>query len=140
MKLLLMLKKKNIKKNPYFFLSEDEKDFIDKTYDFNKRKILPHKIVCPKNMIKDIVTNMTKKLPSPVYFNEPLSMGQKQCEKFKYMDLLIKAGKESSREIQMCYISAFLIGEIFINLGRSLKPFNPILGETYEFFDNAKKF
>ena len=67
-------------------------------------------------------------------------MGQKQCEKFKYMNLLIKAGKESSRELQMCYISAFLIGEIFINLGRSLKPFNPILGETYEFFDNAKKF
>ena len=91
-------------------------------------------------MIKDIVTNITKKLPSPIYFNEPLSIGQKQCEKFKYMDLLIKAGNESSREMQMCYISAFLIGEIFINLGRSLKPFNPIIGETYEFFDNVKKF
>ena len=51
---------KNIKKNPYYFLSEDEKDFNDKTYNFNKRKNLPHKIVCPKNMIKDIVTNMTK--------------------------------------------------------------------------------
>ena len=131
---------KDIKKNNYFFLSEDEKDFIDKSYDFNKRKNLPHKIVCPKNMIKDIVTNYTKKLPSPVYFNEPLSMGEKQCEKFKYMDLLIKAGNESSKEMQMCYISAFLIGEIFLNLGRSLKPFNPIIGETYEFFDNERKF
>ena len=40
----------------------------------------------------------------------------------------------------MCYISAFLIGEIFLNLGRSLKPFNPIIGETYEYFDNEKKF
>ena len=131
---------KDIKKNNYFFLSEDERDFIDKSYDFNKRKNLPHKIVCPKNMIKDIVTNYTKKLPSPVYFNEPLSMGEKQCEKFKYMDLLIKAGNESSKEMQMCYISAFLIGEIFLNLGRSLKPFNPIIGETYEFFDNERKF
>ena len=131
---------KDIKKNNYFFLSEDERDFIDKSYDFNKPKNLPHKIVCPKNMIKDIVTNYTKKLPSPVYFNEPLSMGEKQCEKFKYMDLLIKAGNESSKEMQMCYISAFLIGEIFLNLGRSLKPFNPIIGETYEFFDNERKF
>ena len=131
---------KDIKKNNYFFLSEDERDFIDKSYDFNKRKNLPHKIVCPKNMIKDIVTNYTKKLPSPVYFNEPLSMGEKQCEKFKYMDLLIKAGNESSKEMQMCYISAFLIGEIFLNIGRSLKPFNPIIGETYEFFDNERKF
>ena len=131
--------KQDIKKGTYFFLSEDESDFIDKTYNFNKRKNLPHKIVCPKNMIKEMVTNMTKKLPAPVYFNEPLSMGEKQCEKFKYMDLLIKAGNETSKEKQMCYISAFLIGEMFLNLGRSLKPFNPIIGETYEFFDNEKK-
>ena len=128
------------KKNPYYFLSDNENDFIDKTYNFEKRINLPHKIVCPKNMVKELITNMTKKLPSPVYFNEPISMGQKQCEKFKYMDLLIKAGRENSREKQMCYISAFLIGELFLNLGRSLKPFNPIIGETYEFFDNEKKF
>ena len=131
---------KEIKKGPYHFLSDNETDFIDKTYDFEKRTSLSHKIVCPKNMIKEVITNMTKKLPSPVYFNEPLSMGEKQCEKFKYMDLLIKAGNEPLKEKQMCYISAFLIGEIFLNLGRSLKPFNPIIGETYEYFDNEKKF
>ena len=131
---------KETKKSQYYFLSQDEKDFTDKLYDFKKRVNLPHKIICPKNIVKEIITNLTKKLPSPVYFNEPLSMGEKQCEKFKYMDLLIKAGNEPSRELQMCYISAFLIGEIFLNLGRSLKPFNPIIGETYEYFDNEKKF
>ena len=128
------------KNKPFFFLSDNIYDFHDDLYNFERRKILPHKIVCPKNIIKEFITNFTKKLPSPVYFNEPLSMGQKQCEKFKYMDLLIKAGNEPSRELQMCYISAFLIGEIFLNLGRSLKPFNPIIGETYEYFDNEKKF
>ena len=131
---------KETKKSQYYFLSQDENDFTDKLYDFKKRVNLPHKIICPKNIVKEIITNLTKKLPSPVYFNEPLSMGEKQCEKFKYMDLLIKAGNEPSRELQMCYISAFLIGEIFLNLGRSLKPFNPIIGETYEYFDNEKKF
>ena len=140
----IILKKKDSlkdpKKNPYYFLSDNIEDFHDDNYNFEKRNDLPHKIICPKNIIKEIITNMTKKLPSPVYFNEPLSMGQKQCEKFKYMDLLIKAGNETSKEMQMCYISAFLIGEIFLNLGRSLKPFNPIIGETYEFFDNEKKF
>ena len=132
--------KKDPKKNPYYFLSDNIEDFQDDIYNFKKRKDLPHKIICPKNIIKEMITNMTKKLTSPVYFNEPLSMGQKQCEKFKYMDLLIKAGNETSKEMQMCYIAAFLIGEIFLNLGRSLKPFNPIIGETYEFFDNEKKF
>jgi hypothetical protein len=131
---------KESRKNPYFFLSDNIDDFKDNNYNFEKRNALPHKIVCPKNLIKEVVTNLTKKLPSPVYFNEPLSMGQKQCEKFKYMDLLIKAGNEESKEMQMCYISAFIIGELFLNLGRSLKPFNPIIGETYEYFDNEKKF
>ena len=128
------------KKNPYYFLSNNIEDFHDDNYNFEKRTVLPHKIVCPKNIVKEIVTNYTKKLPSPVYFNEPISMGQKQCEKFKYVDLLIKGGQESSKEKQMCYIGAFIIGEIFLNLGRSLKPFSPIIGETYEYFDNSKNF
>ena len=131
---------KDNKKDPYFFLSDNLEDFHDDNYNFEKRTNLPHKIVCPKNIIKEVVTNLTKKCPSPVYFNEPLSMGQKQCEKFKYIDLLIQAGKEISREKQMCYIAAFFIGEIFLNLGRSLKPFSPIIGETYEYFDNSKNF
>ena len=127
-------------KSPYFFLSDNKDDFHDDLYNFERRTVLPHKIVCPKNIIKEFITNLTKKLPSPVYFNEPISMGQKQCERFKYMDLLIKAGTEPSKEKQMCYIAAFLIGELFLNLGRSLKPFSPIIGETYEYFDNSKNF
>ena len=83
------IKDKEVKKGQYYFLSENKNDFVDKLYDFKKRVNLPHKIVCPKNMVKELITNMTKKAPSPIYFNEPLSMGQKQCEKFKYMDLLI---------------------------------------------------
>ena len=128
------------KQNPFFFLSDNINDFHDDLYNFERRKVLPHKIVCPKNIIKEFITNLTKKLPSPVYFNEPISMGQKQCERFKYMDLLIKAGKEPIKEKQMCYIAAFIIGELFLNLGRSLKPFSPIIGETYEYFDNSKNF
>ena len=131
---------KELKKNQYYFLSDNIEDFHDENYNFEKRNELPHKIICPKNIIKEMVTNMTKRLPSPVYFNEPISMSQKQCEKFKYMDLLIKAGKENNKEMQMCYIAAFLIGELFLNLGRTLKPFNPIIGETFEFFDNEKNF
>ena len=68
-------------------------------------------------------------------------MCQKQCEKFFYLDLLSTASKiENDKPLQMCYISAFIIGEIFKNLGRFLKPFTPIWGETYEFFQTCKKF
>ena len=141
-KVVTLEKKPTIKdkNSQYYFLSDNIEDFHDDNYNFDKRTSLPHKIVCPKNIVKEIMTNYTKKLPSPVYFNEPISMGQKQCEKFKYIDLLIKAGQEPSKEKQMCYIAAFIIGEIFLNLGRSLKPFSPIIGETYEYFDNSKNF
>ena len=60
-------------------------------------------------------------------------MDKEQCEKFKYMDLLIKTENESSRKLQMCCVSSFLTGETFLNPGRNLKIFNPIIGETYEY-------
>ena len=36
--------------------------------------------------------------------------------------------------------SAFIIGEIFTNINRFLKPFSPIVGETFEYYINSKKF
>ena len=88
-----------------------------------------------------MISIFTKKSSSPIYFNEPLSMCQKQCEKFFYLDMLTKASKQvNDKPLQMCYICAFIIGEIFLNIGRFLKPFNPILGETYEYFQNYHKF
>lgn len=121
--------------------SSNIEDFNDKNYDKSKiRKELSKPLTFPPNMIKEMVTNFTQKNKSlPVYFNEPISMGQKQCEKFYYLDLLTKAANEPKQEMQLCYISAFIIGEIFLNIGRSLKPFNPIIGETYEYFNNNLK-
>ena len=124
--------------------NEDNNDneFFNKNYDTNKiRKELAKPLTFPPNMIKEIVTNFTQKKKSyPVYFNEPLSLGQKQCEKFYYLELLNKAANEEKKEMQLCYISAFLIGEIFLNIGRTLKPFNSIIGETYEYFNNNLNF
>ena len=88
-----------------------------------------------------MITAMTQNKPAPVYFNEPLSMGQRQCEKFYYLSLLKKVCQESkNKSLQIAYISAFIIGELFLSLNRNLKPFNPIIGETYEYFDNEKNF
>ena len=122
-------------------IKNNENEFFNKNYDTNKiRKNLKKPLSFPPNIIKEIVTNFTQNKALPVYFNEPLSMGQKQCEKFYYLDLLKKAANEEKKEMQLCYISAFIIGEIFLNIGRSLKPFNPIIGETYEYFNNNLNF
>ena len=88
-----------------------------------------------------MISSVTQNKPSPVYFNEPLSICQKQCEKFFYLDLLKKVSLENkNKSLQLAYISAFIIGEIFLGLNRNLKPFSAIIGETYEFFDNKNQF
>ena len=113
------------------------KDYIPS----KKRKNLSKPLSFPPNLMKEMVINFTQnKTALPVYFNEPLSMLQKQCEKFYYLDLLNKANEEPKQEMRLCYIAAFIIGEIFLNNGRTLKPFNPIIGETFEYFINDKNF
>ena len=113
------------------------KDYIPS----KKRKNLSKPLSFPPNLMKEMVINFTQnKTALPVYFNEPLSMLQKQCEKFYYLDLLNKADEEPKQEMRLCYIAAFIIGEIFLNNGRTLKPFNPIIGETFEYFINDKNF
>ena len=124
----------------YGFLSHNSTDFKNELYNFNKRKKYKKSITYPQNIIKEMITAMTQNKPAPVYFNEPLSMGQKQCEKFYYLNLLKKVSQEKNKPLQLGYISAFIIGEIFLGLNRNLKPFNPIIGETYEYFDNENNF
>ena len=117
-------------------------EFQNNDYIPSKRRMALEKpLTFPPNLVKEIVSNFTKsKSAVPVYFNEPLSMLQKQCERFYYLDLLNKANEEPKTEIRLCYIAAFIIGEIFLNNGRTLKPFNPIIGESYEYFINTYNF
>ena len=127
-------------KNEYSFLSNKMIEFNNPNYNFPERVKLDKNIKCPENIVKEMIATYTKKQSSPVYFNEPISMCQKQCEKFFYLDLLTKASKEENKPMQFCYISAFIIGEIFTNLSRFLKPFSPIVGETFEYYQNSKNF
>ena len=117
-------------------------EFQNNDYIPSKRRMALEKpLTFPPNLVKEIVSNFTKsKSAVPVYFNEPLSMLQKQCERFYYLDLLNKANEEPKPEMRLCYIAAFIIGEIFLNNGRTLKPFNPIIGESYEYFINTYNF
>lgn len=132
-KLTLVKKKSSV-------LGFSNKDFYNENYDFEPRIALKNPIKCPQNLVKDMVSVLTKKQKVPIYFNEPITMLQKQCEKFIYMDLLTKASQEKTEEMQLCYIAAFIVAEIFTNIGRTLKPFSPIIGETYEYYDNKKCF
>lgn len=67
-----------------------------------------------------------------VNFNEPLSMLQRLSEDLEYYELLDKAAKCQSSLEQMCYVAAFTISSYSTTVNRTGKPFNPLLGETFE--------
>ena len=63
-----------------YFFKNDLSEYYNKNYDYEERLNLDKNIKCPENIIKEMITTFTKKQSSPVYFNEPLSRCQKQCE------------------------------------------------------------
>lgn len=68
----------------------------------------------------------------PVEINEPLSFLQRLAEIMEYSDLLEQAAAENDPVRRMQFVTAFAVASLSSNLERLRKPFNPILGETYE--------
>ncbi|XP_076282460.1 oxysterol-binding protein-related protein 2 isoform X1 [Lasioglossum baleicum] len=72
------------------------------------------------------------KFTMPVIFNEPLSFLQRVAEYMEYAKLLKLAAQEETPVGRLQYIAAFAVSALASNWERLGKPFNPILGETYE--------
>lgn len=121
--------------------NKEARIFFDSNYGFPKRTQLPRTLTASKNMIAELIKAVTSKQRTlPVYFNEPISFLQKDCEKFYYCDFLSKAASQPTTAQKMLQLSAFIIGEVSFNSGRILKPFMPLIGETFEYIDNDKHY
>lgn len=59
-------------------------------------------------------------------------MLQRLSEDLEYHELLDKAAKCHSSLEQMCYVAAFSVSSYSTTVHRTGKPFNPLLGETFE--------
>ncbi|XP_006355481.1 oxysterol-binding protein-related protein 2A isoform X1 [Solanum tuberosum] len=86
-------------------------------------------------MIKDNVGKDLTRVCLPVYFNEPISSLQKCFEDLEYSYLLDRAyehGKSGNSLLRILNVAAFAVSGYASTEGRNCKPFNPLLGETYE--------
>jgi len=89
-----------------------------------------------KNIGKDL-----SKISMPVTLNEPLSTLQRLCEELEYSELIEKAVSANSPLDRMIWVAAFAISAYAsTNARASHKPFNPLLGETYECVREDKGF
>uniref|UniRef100_A0A669C2S1 Oxysterol-binding protein n=1 Tax=Oreochromis niloticus TaxID=8128 RepID=A0A669C2S1_ORENI len=84
------------------------------------------------SIMKNCIGKELSKIPMPVNFNEPISMLQRLSEDLEYHELLDKAAKCQNSLEQMCYVAAFAVSAYSTTVYRTGKPFNPLLGETYE--------
>ncbi|KAI3464462.1 hypothetical protein Pfo_021125 [Paulownia fortunei] len=129
----------------YAFESEDGIDPAIKSAGTNfpyvkRRKKLPDPVEKEKgvslwSMIKDNIGKDLTKVCLPVYFNEPLSSLQKCFEDVEYSYLIDRAyewGKKGNSLMRILNVAAFAVSGYASTDGRNCKPFNPLLGETYE--------
>ncbi|KAK1454232.1 oxysterol-binding protein [Colletotrichum cuscutae] len=89
-----------------------------------------------KSMIGKDMTKMTL----PVSFNEPTSLLYRAGEDMEYVDLLDQAVERSDSIERLIYVAAFAASEYASTVGRVAKPFNPLLGETFEYVRPDKNY
>ncbi|KAH7294562.1 hypothetical protein KP509_27G007500 [Ceratopteris richardii] len=115
-----------------------------------RRKRLPEpkekeKGVSLWSLIKDNIGKDLTRVCLPVYFNEPISSLQKCFEDLEYSYLLDRAyewGRRGNSLMRILHVAAFAVSSYSSTEDRNCKPFNPLLGETYEaeFPDKGLRF
>ncbi|KAG9133685.1 hypothetical protein Leryth_018685 [Lithospermum erythrorhizon] len=134
--------------NPYGSLTSDKESIFSgliemKGIEFpyvKRRDNLPEpkekeKPICLWSIIKDNIGKDLSGVCLPVYFNEPLSSLQKCFEDLEYSHLVDHAlewGKQGNDLMRILHVAAFAVSGYASTEGRQCKPFNPLLGETYE--------
>lgn len=83
-------------------------------------------------LIKNSIGKDLTKMTLPVTINEPLSLTQKVLVILEYQDLIVKAAQSGDSLLRMGYVLAAHFLSLSSNAFSAKKPFNSLLGETYE--------
>ncbi|XP_039662892.1 oxysterol-binding protein-related protein 3 isoform X3 [Perca fluviatilis] len=85
------------------------------------------------NILRNNIGKDLSKVAMPVQLNEPLNTLQRLCEELEYSELLDKAANTQDPFERMVYVATFVVSGYASSYYRTGgKPFNPVLGETYE--------
>uniref|UniRef100_A0A665X7T6 Oxysterol-binding protein n=1 Tax=Echeneis naucrates TaxID=173247 RepID=A0A665X7T6_ECHNA len=121
-------------------------DFAGCAFRNGRRTCLP--APCPDtsninlwNILRNNIGKDLSKVSMPVELNEPLNTLQRMCEELEYSELLDKAAETEDPFERMVLVAAFAISGYSSTYYRAgSKPFNPLLGETYECIREDKGF
>uniref|UniRef100_A0A671YAN1 Oxysterol-binding protein n=1 Tax=Sparus aurata TaxID=8175 RepID=A0A671YAN1_SPAAU len=121
-------------------------DFAGCAFRNGRRTCLP--APCPDtsninlwNILRNNIGKDLSKVSMPVELNEPLNTLQRMCEELEYSELLDKAAETEDPFERMVLVAAFAVSGYSSTYYRAgSKPFNPLLGETYECIREDKGF
>lgn len=91
-------------------------------------------------ILKSMIGKDMTKMALPVTFNEPTSLLYRCGEDMEYADLLDLAADRTDSIERLLYVAAFAASEYASTVGRVAKPFNPLLGETFEYARPDKNY
>ena len=103
-----------------------------------RRTTIPPATCAPPSLIAFVRKNVGKDLSTisiHVSANEPTSLLQRSAEQLEYAQLLNQAARQKTPDERLLYVTAFAISQYSVNRvnERAIrKPFNPLLGETFE--------
>uniref|UniRef100_A0A3Q1GUL6 Oxysterol-binding protein n=1 Tax=Acanthochromis polyacanthus TaxID=80966 RepID=A0A3Q1GUL6_9TELE len=85
------------------------------------------------HILRNNIGKDLSKVAMPVQLNEPLNTLQRLCEELEYSELLDRAANTQDPFERMIYMATFVVSGYASSYYRTGgKPFNPVLGETYE--------
>lgn len=87
-------------------------------------------------MQKYIGSDVTSMVTLPVLIFEPMTMLQRMAELMEYSHLLDLADECNDPHMRLVYAASWFIS-LYYACQRAWKPFNPILGETYEMINHG---
>lgn len=116
------------------------KDLVQRRHNVRPPSITPPSLIgfLRKNVGKDLST-----ISMPVSANEPMSLLQRAAEQLEYSELLDKAALATESMERLIHVAAFAISplsNVRVKERSIRKPFNPMLGETFELVREDKNF
>ncbi|KAF7222495.1 oxysterol-binding protein-related protein 1 [Nothobranchius furzeri] len=84
------------------------------------------------SILKKCIGMELSKIAMPVVFNEPLSFLQRLTEYMEHTYLIHQANAATDSVERMKCVAAFAVSAVASQWERTGKPFNPLLGETFE--------
>ncbi|CAF0738834.1 unnamed protein product [Rotaria sordida] len=84
------------------------------------------------SVLKQAIGKDLTRFSIPVVWNEPLSLLQRLSECLEHSSLLDQAALADTSIERFHLITAFIVSHLSSHLERTSKPFNPLLGETFE--------